>query len=113
MKTVAKLIVLSVFVSSWAIVAPPDSRADCADGMVELNCGGLPECLPAGSVCCGATPCSAELVCLRCDGNAICRAPGSTCCGNVACPPGQECQTCGTQTMCRPRGEGCPIGDLD
>ncbi|MFN8643259.1 MAG: hypothetical protein U0802_16960 [Candidatus Binatia bacterium] len=89
------------------------ARADCPDGMVELDCGGLPVCKPQGASCCGTVACAADLLCLSCGDAQICTAPGSSCCGTVACPPGQECTTCGTQTMCRPRGEGCPIGDLD
>jgi hypothetical protein len=89
------------------------ARADCPDGTVELNCGGLPVCKPAGSSCCGAVACAADLVCLTCDDAQICSAPGSSCCGNVACPPDQECTTCGTATSCRRRGAGCPVGSLD
>lgn len=88
-------------------------RADCPDGLVELDCGGIPVCKPPGSSCCGAVACAADLVCLSCGGAQMCTAPGSSCCGTTACPPGQECTTCGTATMCRPRGEGCPIDDLD
>lgn len=89
------------------------ARADCPGDMVELNCGGLPVCKPAGSSCCGAVACAADLTCLSCGDVQVCAAPGSSCCGSTACPPEQECTTCGTTTKCRPRGEGCPIGDLD
>lgn len=95
------------------ILVAAAARADCPDGMVELNCGGLAVCKPAGSSCCGTVACAADLVCLTCGDDQFCVAPGSSCCGSVACPPEQECVTCGTQTMCRPRGEGCPIENLD
>lgn len=95
------------------LVVASGARADCPDDMVELNCGGLPVCKPAGSSCCGAVACAADLTCLSCGDVQVCTAPGSTCCGSVACPPEQECTTCGTTTKCRPRGEGCPIGNLD
>ncbi|MBX3028382.1 hypothetical protein KF840_26110 [bacterium] len=96
-----------------ALLVAAGARADCPNGMVELNCGGLPVCRPAGSSCCGAVACAADLMCLTCEDAQICAAPGSTCCGATACPPDQECTTCGTATKCRRRGEGCPIGDLD
>jgi hypothetical protein len=85
MSILRTLSAILVIAASAALVPADPARADCPDGMVELNCGGLPVCKPQGASCCGA----------------------------VACPPDQECTTCGTQTMCRRRGEGCPIGNLD
>ena len=107
-KGVAALAVLAALALSSQV-----ARADCPDGTVELDCGGLPVCKPEGSSCCGAVACAADLVCLTCDDAQICTAPGSSCCGNVACPPDQECTTCGTATTCRRRGAGCPVGSLD
>jgi len=108
MQSIARVIVLTVFVLCGTAVLAQRVLADCPDNMVELNCGGLSVCRPPGSSCCGAVACAADLVCLTCDGNSRCAAPGSSCCGAVACPPDQECTTCGTSTMCRPIGRGCP-----
>ena len=113
MSILRTLSAILVIAASAALVPADPARADCPDGMVELNCGGLPVCKPSGSSCCGAVACAADLICLSCGNARFCTAPGSTCCGGVACPPDQECTTCGTETMCRPRGAGCPIGDLD
>lgn len=112
MKCVARMIALTAIVVCGFL---PAQRVlgDCPADMVELNCGGLPLCRPAGSSCCGAVACASDLICLNCGNNSICSAPGSSCCGEVVCPWDQECTTCGTRTMCRPRGQGCPIGNLD
>ena len=113
MQSVTRIIVWTVLVAGGALLPAQRVWGDCPSGSVELNCGGLPVCKPAGSSCCGTVACATDMECLNCDGNSLCSAPGSTCCGAVACPPGQECKTCGTETACRPRGEDCPIGDED
>ena len=113
MKTIRTLIAFLAIAAAAAFLPVEPARGDCPDGMVELNCGGLPVCKPDGASCCGAVACAADLVCLSCGDAQICTAPGSSCCGTVACPPDQECATCGTQTMCRRRGDDCPIDDLD
>jgi hypothetical protein len=111
MRTLTTLIFALLVAAALGWAQP--ARADCPDGMEELNCGGLPVCKPSGSSCCGAVACASDLVCLSCGDAQVCTAPGSSCCGNVACPPDQECVTCGTATSCRRRGEDCPVGGLD